>query len=93
LWVTFRQQRPSLVYTEEYPKQRPAVAERFRGAPRLNVHPETNETLCISRNLCALACPEQLIVVTWERNEETRRKDLTAFTYDEEGPLSTEYKF
>lgn len=36
LWVTFRQQRPSLVYTEEYPKQRPPVAERFRGAPRLN---------------------------------------------------------
>ena len=82
LWVTFRQQKPSLVYTEEYPKERPPVAERYRGAPRLNVHPETNETLCISCNLCALACPEQLIVVTSERNEETRRKDLTTFTYD-----------
>jgi NADH-quinone oxidoreductase subunit I len=82
LWVTFRNQKPSLVYTEEYPKERPPVAERYRGAPRLNVHPESNETLCIACNLCALACPEHLIVVTSERNEETRRKELTTFTYD-----------
>jgi NADH-quinone oxidoreductase subunit I len=82
LWVTFRNQKPSLVYTEQYPMERPQVAERYRGAPRLNVHPETNETLCISCNLCALACPEQLIVVTSERNEQTRRKDLTTFIYD-----------
>jgi NADH-quinone oxidoreductase subunit I len=58
------------------------VAERYRGAPRLNVHPESNETLCIACNLCALACPERLIVVGAERNEETRRKELTTFTYD-----------
>jgi NADH-quinone oxidoreductase subunit I len=82
LWVTFRNQKPSLVYTEEYPKERPPVAERYRGAPRLNVHPESNQTLCIACNLCALACPEQLIVVTSERNEKTRRKELTNFTYD-----------
>ncbi len=82
LWVTFRNQKPSLIYTEEYPKDRPAVAERYRGAPRLNVHPDSNETLCIACNLCALACPEHLIVVTSERNEETRRKELTNFTYD-----------
>lgn len=82
LWVTFRNQKPSLVYTEQYPEERPAVAERYRGAPRLNVHPESNETLCISCDLCALACPEQLIVVTSQRNEKTRRKDLTTFTYD-----------
>ena len=82
LWVTFRNQKPSLVYTEQYPEERPPVAERYRGAPRLNVHPETNETLCIACNLCALACPEQLIVVGAERNKETRRKDLTTFIYD-----------
>ena len=82
LWVTFRNQKPSLIYTEEYPKDRPPVAERYRGAPRLNVHPESNETLCIACNLCALACPEHLIIVTSERNEETRRKELTNFTYD-----------
>ena len=58
------------------------MAERYRGAPRLNVHPETDETLCIACNLCALACPETLIVVGAERNKETRRKELTTFIYD-----------
>ena len=82
LWVTFRNQKPSLVYTEQYPAERPAVAERYRGAPRLNIHPDSGETLCIACNLCALACPERLIVVTSERNEQTRRKELTNFTYD-----------
>ena len=82
LWVTFRNQKPSLVYTEQYPAERPAVAERYRGAPRLNIHPDSGETLCIACNLCALACPERLIVVTSERNEQTRRKELTTFTYD-----------
>jgi NADH-quinone oxidoreductase subunit I len=62
--------------------QRPQVAERYRGAPRLNVNPDTNETMCIACDLCALACPEHLIVVTSERNPNTRRKELTTFTYD-----------
>lgn len=82
LWVTFRNQKPSRVYTEQYPAERPQVAERYRGAPRLNINPETGETLCISCNLCALACPENLIVVGSERNPVTRRKDLVTFTYD-----------
>ena len=82
LWVTFRNQKPSLIYTEQYPSERPKVAERYRGAPRLNINPDSGETLCIACNLCALACPERLIVVTSERNEETRRKELTTFTYD-----------
>lgn len=82
LWLTFGYQRPSQITTEQYPLERPPVAERYRGAPRLNIHPESGETLCISCNLCALACPENLIVVTSERNEQTRRKDLLQFTYD-----------
>ena len=64
LSLTFRYQHPKEVYTEQYPLERPEVAERYRGAPRLNVNPETNETLCIACDLCALACPEHLIVVT-----------------------------
>ncbi|MFQ5816838.1 MAG: NuoI/complex I 23 kDa subunit family protein [Terriglobia bacterium] len=79
---TFLSQRPSATYTEQYPKERPNVAERYRGAPRLNNHPETDETLCIACNLCALACPENLIVVGWQREEASRRKVLTHFTYD-----------
>ncbi|MCC6588144.1 MAG: NADH-quinone oxidoreductase subunit I [Bryobacterales bacterium] len=82
LWVTFRNQHPKNIYTEQYPAERPQVAERYRGAPRLNINPDTGETLCISCNLCALACPENLIVVTSERNEQTKRKELITFTYD-----------
>jgi NADH-quinone oxidoreductase subunit I len=82
LLVTFRYQQPKYIVTEQYPAQRPKVAERYRGAPRLNINPETGETLCIACNLCALACPEKLIVVGAERNEKTRRKELTTFTYD-----------
>ena len=62
--------------------QRPQIAERFRGAPRLGVNPDTNESLCIACDLCAVACPEHLIVVGSERNPVTRRKELTEFTYD-----------
>jgi NADH-quinone oxidoreductase subunit I len=82
LAVTFRNQHPKHICTEQYPAQRPKVAERFRGAPRLNNNPETGETLCIACDLCAKACPEALIVVGSERNEQTRRKELTTFTYD-----------
>ena len=82
LWVTFRNQHPKYIYTEQYPAERPHVAERFRGAPRLNINPDNNETLCISCNLCAIVCPENLIVVGWDRNPVTKRKDLTTFVYD-----------
>ncbi len=82
LWVTFRCQHPKNICTEQYPRERPKVAERYRGAPRLNTNPETGETLCIACNLCAVACPEALIVVSSERNEKTKRKELTNFTYD-----------
>src|SRR5271170_2972187 len=64
LSVTFRYQDPKEIYTEQYPLERPQVAERYRGAPRLNVNPDTNETMCIACDLCALACPENLIMVT-----------------------------
>jgi NADH-quinone oxidoreductase subunit I len=82
LWVTFRSQAPKNIVTEQYPAERPQIAERYRGAPRLNVNPDTGDTLCICCDLCAIACPEQLIVVSNERNPETRRKELTEFTYD-----------
>jgi len=82
LRVTFAAQAPRNIYTEQYPAERPKVAERYRGAPRLNVNPDTGETLCISCDLCAIVCPENLIVVTSVRNPQTRRKDLTEFTYD-----------
>ena len=90
MWVTLRYDvavggqagKPKELYTEQYPKERPQVAERYRGAPRLNINPETGATLCIPCDLCSVACPENLIVVTSVRDEKTRRKVLTTFTYD-----------
>ena len=81
LILTFSYQRPSANYTEQYPKVRPKVAQRYRGAPRLNNDPATGETLCIACNLCALACPEYCIEVAWDRTE-AGKKALTTFTFD-----------
>jgi NADH-quinone oxidoreductase subunit I len=82
LWVTFRNQNPKYICTEQYPAERPQIAERYRGAPRMNTNPETGETLCMGCNMCALACPESLIVMTSVRNEKTKRKELVSFTFD-----------
>ena len=56
MWVTLRYDvavgartgKPQELYTEQYPRERPPVAERYRGAPRLNINPESGETLCIA---------------------------------------------
>ena len=45
LWVTFRNQNPKLIVTEQYPSERPRISERYRGAPRLNINPDNGETL------------------------------------------------
>jgi NADH-quinone oxidoreductase subunit I len=82
LRMTFRQQKPGNITTEQYPAERPQVAERYRGAPRLNNNPDTGETLCIACDLCAVACPERLILVGSERDPKTKHKVLTTFTYD-----------
>jgi len=82
LGVTFRNQHPQRIYTEQYPLKRPQIAERYRGLPRLNVNPDTGETLCIACDLCAKACPEHLITVESERDATTKRKVLTRYTFD-----------
>ena len=82
LSVTFRYQHPKQICTEQYPMERPKIAERYRGLHRLNVNPDTGETLCIACNLCALACPEKLIKVTSERDPASGRKKLTTYTVD-----------
>ena len=59
------------IYTEQYPKVRPDVAPRFHGAPRLNMDPETHDTLCIACNLCAVACPADAIYLEAAENDGT----------------------
>lgn len=82
LGVTFRYQKPTEIYTEQYPMERPQIAERYRGLPRLNSNADTNQTLCIACDLCALACPEHLIVVKSERDPVTKKKVMTSWSYD-----------
>ncbi len=82
LKVTFNYQAPSEAITEQYPLERPQIAERYRGQPRLRKKEGTGESECIVCNLCALACPEKLIVVKGERNPVTKRKEPVAWTYD-----------
>ena len=82
LKVTFKYQNPNETCTEQYPLERPVVAERYRGAPRLKKQPDTGTTMCVGCNLCATACPENLIVVGSVRNEQTKRKEMTTFTFD-----------
>ena len=33
LWATFQNQSPKYIYIEQYPTERPRIAERYRGAP------------------------------------------------------------
>ncbi len=82
LSVTFRSQKPEYVITEQYPLERPAIAERYRGQPRLASDPDTGETLCIGCGMCATACPEGLITVGADRDPVTKKKKMTSFTYD-----------
>ena len=89
LRVTFKQQAPREIITEQYPKVRPVVGERFRGAPRLNIDPDSGESLCIACNLCAVVYPENCIEVGWETREvvasgraNQKSKVLTTFLFD-----------
>ncbi len=68
--------------TEQYPKKRTTIAERYRGLPRLHMEPETGETFCIACNLCALACPLDLITVGRDKDPVTKKWLLTTYEFD-----------
>lgn len=82
LRVTFKYQHPKEICTEQYPLERPVIAERYRGMHRLNCDPDTGQSLCIACDLCALACPEKLITMTSERNPETKKKVMLTYNLD-----------
>ncbi len=58
------------------------MSERFRGQPRLRMDESSGHSKCIVCNLCALACPEQLIVIKGDRDPVTKRKFPVTWTYD-----------
>jgi NADH-quinone oxidoreductase subunit I len=72
----------SPVITEQYPKERTKIAERYRGLPKLHNDPETGETFCIACNLCALACPLDLITVGRDKDPVTKKWILTTYEFD-----------
>lgn len=61
--------------TEFYPDVMPALPPRTRSS--IELIPEK----CIACNLCAVACPNQVIKLTGEKNEENKRV-VTSYTMD-----------
>ncbi|MDF2921249.1 MAG: NADH-quinone oxidoreductase subunit [Paenibacillaceae bacterium] len=60
--------------TEQYPEFRPVLPPRSRGRFDLI------EDKCIACGLCASACPNHVIALESVRDEETKKKKLTAYT-------------
>lgn len=81
LAVTFRHQNPEHLVTEQYPLERPQIAPRYRGVPRL-LKNEDGSDRCTACGACALACPEDLIKVGNVRDEAKKKKVLTTFDFD-----------
>lgn len=81
LSITFKYQDPKDCQTEQYPQERPVIADRYRGQPLMKLG-ENGESLCIGCNLCALACPENLITMKSDRDPVTKKKVMTTYVYD-----------
>lgn len=58
--------------TEEYPEQRPFLPDNFKGSFRLKV------PKCIACGLCVNACPNHVIKVESEKDENNKKK-LTGY--------------
>ena len=83
LWITLRNFfRPHI--TLEYPRERPDLAPRFRGMPRLRRNPETGEELCVGCLLCEQACPDDCISIVVQKRPSGKGKMAKSFMIDYE---------
>lgn len=83
MWITIKNHfRPHI--TMEYPRERPALAPRFRGAPRLRRDPETGEELCIGCLLCEQICPDDCISIVVDKRTGGKGKMAKSFIIDYE---------
>ena len=70
--------------TMEYPREKPDLAPRFRGMPRLRRDPETGEELCIGCLLCEQACPDDCISIVVDKRPSGKGKMAKSFIIDYE---------
>lgn len=81
--ITFREFfKPHI--TIEYPKEKPDLAPRFRGVPRLRRDPGTGEELCIGCLLCEQICPDDCISIVVDKRPSGKGKMAKSFIIDYE---------
>lgn len=71
------------IITQQYPEQKPVLAERFRGEVVM-VHNEQNEHRCTGCTACELACPNGTIKIITKFDlspEGKKKKALDTFVY------------
>lgn len=75
LGITFKRMvGPNI--TEFYPEQKPKLPTRVRSSMGLD------REKCISCNMCAMACPNEVIKLTSEKDETTNKKVLKSYHMD-----------
>ncbi len=67
--------------TVQYPDERRALADRFRGLPVLRVDPDTQEAICVGCSMCERICPTQCISIEFNATDEGER-DVVTYTLD-----------
>lgn len=68
--------------TVRYPYETLTMAPRFRGHIEMLKEPDTGRPVCTACTLCAKACPSGCITLAGGKNEEAKRRMVTAYQLD-----------